>query len=142
MDRKEFLSLLGFSTASAALVSCLGGCKKDAAASAANTTGPAGVDFTLDISQPANAALQTNGGYLYSHNIIVAKTVNGDYIAVQQSCTHEQFTLAYEASQHLFYCDGHGATYSETGAVTGGPAPRNLTTYKTQLSGNMLRVYS
>ena len=142
MDRKEFLSLLGFSAASAALVGCLGGCTKDTAASAVNTTGPSSVDFTLDLTQTANAALNTNGGYLYSNGIIVARTMSGSYIAVQQTCTHERFSIVYQGSRSRFYCDGHGATFSESGTVTGGPAPRALKQYNTALNGNSLRVYS
>ena len=46
MDRKEFLSALGFSAASIALSACLGGCKS------ASPAGPT-VDFNIDITQPA-----------------------------------------------------------------------------------------
>lgn len=139
MDRKEFLSLLGFGSASVALASCLAGCSKNVSS---GTTAPSGVDFTLDLSQTANAALQTNGGFIYNSGVLVARTIAGAYIAVQQVCTHESVTITYQGTNHRFYCDGHGATFSESGAVTGGPAPRALTTYNTSLTGNMLRVYS
>lgn len=139
MDRKEFLSLLGFSSASVALATCLGGCSKNVSS---GTTAPSGVDFTLDLSQAANAALLTNGGYIYNSGVIVARTTTGSYIAVQQVCTHESVSIVYQGTSHRFYCDGHGATFSETGAVLGGPAPRALQTYNTSLTGNSLRVYS
>ena len=139
MDRKEFLSLLGFGSASVALTSCIAGCSKNVSS---GTTAPSGVDFTLDLSQTANAALQTNGGYIYKSNVIVARTMAGVYIAVQQVCTHESVSVTYQGSNHRFYCDGHGATFSETGAVTGGPAPASLKTYNTTLTANVLRVYS
>jgi cytochrome b6-f complex iron-sulfur subunit len=139
MDRKEFLSLLGFGSASVAFASCLGGCAKSVGSA---TTAPSSVDFTLDLNQPANSGLQTNGGYLYNNGVLVAKTSAGAYIAVQQVCTHESVSVIYQGSSHRFYCDGHGATFSESGAVTGGPAPRSLKTYNTSLTGNVLRVYS
>lgn len=139
MDRKEFLSLLGFSSASFALASCLAGCVKNVSS---GTTAPANVDFTLDLSQSANAALLTNGGYVYNSGVIVAKTAAGAYIAVQQLCTHESVSITYQESYQRFYCDGHGATFSESGAVLGGPAPRALKTYNTSLTGNLLHVYS
>ncbi len=139
MDRKEFLSLLGFGSASIALASCLGGCLKNVSS---GTASPSGVDFTLDLSQSVNAALLTNGGYVYNSGVIVAKTMAGAYIAVQQVCTHESVTITYQGSNHRFYCDGHGATFSESGAVTGGPAPRALQMYNTSLTANSLRVYS
>lgn len=140
MDRKEFLAMLGFSSASVAVAACLGGCAKNV--SSGTTTPPASVDFTLDITQLANVALQSGGGYVYNSGVIVAKTLTGTYIAVQQVCTHESVSVVYQGSSHRFYCDGHGATFSESGTVTGGPAPRALKTYNTSLTGNMLRVYS
>lgn len=139
MDRKEFLSLLGFSSASVALASCLGGCSKNVSS---GTTAPSGVDFTLDLSQPANAPLLTNGGYVYNSNVIVARTMDGAYIAVQQLCTHDTVSVTYQGANHRFFCDGHGSTFTESGAVTGGPAPRALQKYNTSLTANSLRVYS
>ena len=139
MTRKEFLSLIGFNTAGVAVAACVSGCAKNVNGA---TNAPTNVDFTLDLSQPANAVLLTNGGFMYNNGIIVARTLAGAYIAVQQVCTHETVSVTYQPNSHRFYCDGHGATFSETGAVTGGPAPRALKTYNTSLTANSLRVYS
>lgn len=141
MDRKEFLSQLGIAAASFTVLGCLGGCSKSSDSSS-STTGPTNVDFTLDLSQSANAALTSNGGYLYKNGVIVARTKSDQYIAVQQVCTHENNSITYQSSYARFYCDRHGASFSESGSVTGGPAPRALTQYNTALSGTMLRVYS
>jgi cytochrome b6-f complex iron-sulfur subunit len=138
MERKEFLSLVGLGTASVFAAVCLGGCAK----SSSGGTAPTNVDFTLDLTLPANAALVTAGGYIYSGGIIIAKTTAGSYLAVSQSCTHEGVSVQYQAANQRFYCPGHGATYSVTGAVTGGPAPSALKEYNTALTGNMLRIYS
>ena len=139
MNRKEFLSLIGCSTAGVAMASCLAGCSKNVSS---GTTAPTNVDFTLDLTQAANAALLNNGGYIYKDGVIVARTLAGAYIAVQQVCTHETVTVTYQASNHRFYCDGHGATFTEAGVVTGGPAPRTLKTYNTSLTANSLHVYA
>lgn len=141
MDRKEFISLLGMSVASFSVLACIGGCTKNTDASS-GTTASANIDFTLDLSQVANAALNTNGGYVYKNGVVVARTKSGQYIAVQQVCTHENNSVVYQSNYARFYCDRHGATFSETGTVTGGPAPRALTQYMTSINGNMLRVYS
>ncbi len=141
MDRKEFLSLLGMSAASFSVLACIGGCTKNTDASS-GTTGPSNIDFTLDLSQAANAALNTNGGYVYKNGVIVARTTSSQYIAVQQVCTHESNSVVYQSNYARFYCDRHGATFSESGTVTGGPASRALIQYHTTISGNMLRVYS
>ncbi|HEU0063868.1 MAG TPA: Rieske (2Fe-2S) protein [Flavisolibacter sp.] len=137
MERKEFLSLIGLS-ASAMVMACIG-CSKG---NSSGTSAPSNVDFTLDISQSTNASLNTNGGYLYSNGIIVARTLTGNFIAVQQICTHENFSIVYQPNNHRFYCDGHGGTFSEAGQVTGGPPPAALRSYNTSLSGTILRVYS
>ncbi|HEY5371974.1 MAG TPA: hypothetical protein VIJ75_23580 [Hanamia sp.] len=63
MDRKEFLSLIGGGTASAFLFNCIGCSKGNGNQSSVN--GPNGVDFTLDLSSSANAALNAKGGYCF-----------------------------------------------------------------------------
>ena len=62
MDRKSFLSALGYSSGALMLTACLGACAKNSAGS--YVTPAAAVDFTLDLSLPANAALNNAGGYL------------------------------------------------------------------------------
>lgn len=140
MDRKEFLNSMGMSAAAFALINCIG-CKKDNQVSA-DTTGPTGVDFMLDLTLASNAALLNNGGSLMANGVIVARTKTGNYIAVQRSCTHESYTLSYQSANSRFYCPNHGATFAESGAVTNGPATRSLSVYNTQLTGTSLRVYS
>lgn len=142
MDRKEFLSLIGLGTASAVVMSCIGCSKSSDSSSSGTVTGPTGIDFTLDLNATANATLLTNGGYLVSNGVIVARTLAGAYISVQHSCTHESYGLVYQGSNSRFYCANHGATFSNAGAVTNGPATRALTVYNTTLTGTSLRVYS
>lgn len=141
MDRKDFLNSVGISVAAFALMNCIG-CKKDSTDAGGETTGPTGIDFTLDLTLAANAALLTNGGSISSNGIIVAKTKTGSYIAVQRSCTHETYALIYQSANSRFYCQNHGATFTEGGVVTGGPTSKSLKTYNTQLNGTSLRIYS
>lgn len=128
--------------ASLALLNCVGGCAKSTDGPSSGVSGSSNVDFTLDLNASANATLLANGGYLASNGVIVARTKAGTYIAVQRSCTHENYTLTYQSGSSRFYCPNHGATFSESGSVTQGPASRSLTTYKTQVTGTLLRVYS
>lgn len=138
MDRKEFLSLIGLSTASV-FAACLAGCSKS---SGDTTSAPTNVDISLDLTLPANATLNTTGGYLYTGGVIVAKTTTGNYIAVSQACTHQGVSVQYQGSNQLFYCPSHGATFSNAGAVLSGPASASLRQYNTSLTGNILRIYS
>jgi cytochrome b6-f complex iron-sulfur subunit len=135
MDRKEFLSQIGIGGAAVFMGACMAGCSKDG-------TAPTAVDFTLDLSAPANAALNAAGGYVYKNNIIVARTQQNTYIAVSQACTHEGTAVQFQGANNRFYCPNHGATFSVTGTVTGGPANKPLTQYNTQLTGTTLRVFS
>ncbi len=141
MDRKDFLDSIGMSAAAFALFNCVA-CKKIDGSSSSDTTGATGVNFTLDLSMVANAALLNNGGSLVSNGVIVAKAKTGTYVAVQRSCRHESYTLIYQSANSRFYCPNHGATFSENGSVTNGPASRSLIVYNTQLTGTTLKVYS
>ena len=134
MDRKEFLSLIGFSAVAATLPMCMGACSK--------SSDTMSVDFTLDLTQSANSALNTNGGYLIHNGVIVAKTTTGEYIAVSAACTHEGANVNYKSNNNQFVCPRHGATFSSTGGAVSGPTSGNLQKMNTSLSGNNLRVYS
>lgn len=139
MDRKEFFSLIGGGAVSAFLFTCVG-CSKGS--NGGSIGGPSSIDFTVDLSSSTNSALLTNGGYLAQQGVLVARTTSGTYIAVQQSCTHENYPLIYNGSSDQFYCNNHGSAFSEKGMVLNSPARRNLTVYKTTLTGTSLRVYS
>lgn len=138
MDRKEFLSLLGLSSAALAVSYCLGGCQP----MNNGPTAPTNVNFTLDLTNPAYSALNSNGGYIYNGGVIVARTVAGSYVAVSQYCTHAGGTVNYNSSSNDFYCPVHGSFFSTNGSVISGPAPSALVKYNTSLSGTSLRVYS
>lgn len=141
MTRKEFLDSVGINAVALTMLSCEA-CKKDSSSGSGSTSGPSNVDFTLDLTASANAALLSNGGYLVSNGVIVARTTAGSYIAVQSSCTHESYNLIYQGSNSRFYCTNHGASFSNTGSVLNGPASKSLKVYNTTLTGSSLRVYS
>lgn len=138
MDRKEFLSLLGISSAALVLTYCFGGCQPNNN----GPTAPTNVNFTLDLTNSANSSLNSNGGYIYNGGVIVARTVNGAYVAVSQYCTHAGGTVVYDSRISDFYCPVHGSVFSTNGSVVSGPAPSSLVVYHTALTGTSLRVYS
>jgi cytochrome b6-f complex iron-sulfur subunit len=138
MNRKEFLSTIGLGAAAVACSYCLNGCSP----LSNPITAPTNVDFTLDLNVPANAALKTNGGYVYNGGVIVARTTSGAYVAVSQLCTHAGGTVQYVPSSNSFYCPNHGSNFATNGSVLNGPATSSLGTYHTALTGTSLRVYS
>ena len=144
MQRKEFLTALGISASTVVFAPYLVSCSKGDSLNASGNNGtPSGVvDFTLDLSLPANSVLNTNGSSMISNGLIVAKTSSGIYIAVDSKCTHQGYTLSYNNGTSEFHCASHGSNFSNAGLVINGPATSALKVYKTQLSGTTLRVYS
>lgn len=137
MDRKAFLSQVGFGVAAVFIPACIGGlsgCKKSDTGTPASS-----VDFTLDTS---TGSLATNGGYLITQGILIAKTNSGTFLAVSAACTHEGTSVNYFASSNNFICPNHGAHFDSNGNVTQGPASSNLKKYNTALTGTSLRIFS
>jgi cytochrome b6-f complex iron-sulfur subunit len=137
MDRRNFLkttsALCGLSLASAAFIES---CTKDN--TSANPQGPS-VNFTIDLSQPANSSLNTSGGSLASHGVVVANTVTG-YVAIAQSCTHEGCSIGYNQNSNNFVCPCHGGTFDTSGNVISGPPPAPLKIYTVTQNGDILTI--
>jgi cytochrome b6-f complex iron-sulfur subunit len=148
MERKDFIEQVGLSAASILIFGCMQSCSKSD--SAAPTTPPTNnnkptnkVDFTINITTNPYTKLNTAGGFYVdrTNNIIIARTLTNDFIAVSSLCTHQQVTIDFQANNNRFFCSGHNSAFSTTGVVLGGPAPAPLKTYKTALTGNSLRIY-
>ncbi len=140
MDRKDFLSQVGVGAAAFLAPICLGGIAGCGKSSKESTpSAPSNVDFTLDVS---SGALASNGGYLVSQGILVARTNSGTFLAVSAACTHEGTSVTYNAANNNFVCPNHGAKFSSSGMVTLGPATTNLKSYNTSLTNSTLRIYS
>ena len=139
MTRKDFFASVGFGAATLLIPSCIGGLVTSCESEGSPSPAPTHVDFTLDIS---TGTLATNGGFLVHSGIVVARTNTGDFLAVSASCTHQGTNVNYSATGNKFICPNHGAQFSSTGVVTQGPASSNLHQYNTQLTDNLLRVYS
>jgi cytochrome b6-f complex iron-sulfur subunit len=135
VERKEFLALIGMSAGAFALSRCLGGCK---AAAQPYPTPPTNVNITLNLSDAANKALNTQGGYIYTGGIIVARTLNPSplWVAVSQYCTHLGTSVVFQTTNNDFYCSEKGAVFGYTGAVVTGPATVPLQQYSVAYSPN------
>lgn len=136
MNRKEFFhqSFVGLTVLATGmgLAQCLGGCTA--------STAPSDVDITLDLAAPENAPLRNVGGFRRTQGVIIACVEQGSYIAVQSSCTHEGEAITWQQANDRFYCPGHGAMFSRAGAVTKGPARKDLVAYTATLNGSILRI--
>jgi cytochrome b6-f complex iron-sulfur subunit len=148
MNRKEFFARVGFGAAAVLVPACIVGvvssCSSDSSDAGSSpgptpTPPPSGVDFNLDVS---TGSLATNGGFLVTNAIIVARTLTGEFLAVSSSCPHEGTNVNYSSSGNNFVCPNHNSQFTNKGVVTQGPAKSNLKEYKTALNGNTLRVFS
>ncbi|WP_055143282.1 QcrA and Rieske domain-containing protein [Jiulongibacter sediminis] len=147
IDRKDFMKQMGIGFGAIMLMNCLQSCSEGEIPDPnPNPGGSTGVDFTLDLNAAANSSLKTQGGFLVvsSRNIIVARTLNDTFIAVSSSCTHQGTTVNYRANTNDFRCPNHGSEFSNTGAVTNGPATSALKKYNTSFdeTANTIRIFS
>lgn len=79
--------------------------------------------------------LGTSGNY-----VIVTQPKKGTFKAFSPFCTHQRVQLKGISGSNLV-CGQHGATFSTTtGAATGGPTRRALTSYKVTVSGTSVKV--
>jgi cytochrome b6-f complex iron-sulfur subunit len=153
MERKDFIEQVGLSAASVLIFGCMQACTKNGPYSNNSSTNSGGtssggnnsskIDFTINISVSPYNTLSNSGGFYVdkSNNIIIARTLSNDFIAVSSICTHQQVTLDFEANNNRFYCSGHGSTFNLNGTVINGPASSSLKQFKTAISGSSLRIY-
>jgi cytochrome b6-f complex iron-sulfur subunit len=165
MERKEFLNLVGISVGAVILQNCLSGCTNASDPAPAVVTPPSGggstggtttvsgltgnnsiakgaIDFTLDITDKNFSDLATNGKAVISGDIIVARTKNGDFLALAKACTHQGTTVDYVPDTNIFNCANHGSQFNADGSVKKAPASVALKSYKTSFDSktNILKV--
>lgn len=136
MERRDFLEQLGLGAAFVLTSVCLGSCKTEPVVAPI-------AGFTLDLNASANSALKTNGGYVVSNGIVVAKTINGDYVAATVTCSHEQKKqVTYDKAKNEWFCTAHSARFDMTGKGLNSEGSGGLAIYKTSLSGTTLTIAS
>ena len=146
MERKEFLQLFGVG-ATLLFAGCLGSCAvSQGPPSSATAPKPAddpALDLHLDLTDPAFAALQDpRWGFLYLSDgqIILAKTMDGKYLAVRSGCPHMGEQLRYLRRQDRFECPLHGSLFKSDGSLMLGPSPRSVRSYRVTRAGSVLHI--
>lgn len=149
MERKQFLRSLGAGAAFAITFPCLGACSKDDGDrpdGGGNTPIPTDVDFTIDLESADGQKLNENGGFIRKNLVVVAKNLEGDFVAASQVCSHQGYDEVSFLDQDggIFYCDVHGSRFEQNGTpknkVDAQPA-KALKVFKTELLGTILRVF-
>jgi len=136
MERRKFIkkscAVIGMGIIVPSLL--LESCKKDNV----SLPGPT-VNFDIDLTTNAYHSLNTVGNYIYKDGLIVSNITNG-FVALSKACTHEGCTVSYSMNSDKFLCPCHGATYSDSGTVLGGPTNIALKNYTVTKNGNILTI--
>ena len=146
MERKQFLRRLSAGAAFAIVFPCVHGCSKDGNGDVAPEDKrpiPTGIDFTIDLDAQEGEALQNNGGFILKEFVVVAKNLEGQYVAASQICSHQQTEEVRFISNDggIYYCSTHGARFDQTGKPLNSITSNPLKIFNTELAGNMLRVF-
>ena len=145
MERKEFLKSLGAGAAFALTFPCVQGCSKDEV-NGTVVEEPTGVDFTIDLNSAEAQALANNGGFILKDLVVVARNLEGEFIAASQVCSHQMYDQVrfVDQSGGIFYCDVHGSRFAQDGTplnqVDNNPA-KPIKVYNVEQEGSTLRVF-
>ncbi len=135
---------MGGAAAFALVFPCLQGCSKDEINGNLEEV-PTGVDFIVDLNSPEAAKLAVNGGFILKNLVVVARNLQGEYVAASQVCSHESYDGVRFISQGggIFRCDVHGSRFAQDGSPLNsveGDAPKPLKIFNTQLDGSQLQI--
>ena len=149
MERREFLESLGLGAAFVLTATCLHSCANNNSniitptpTGTTGTTGTTSSDLlTLDLTLADNDALKTNGGYIVSKGIVVARDKNGNYVAATQTCSHQGLQgIYYDSASNSYFCNVHGANYNLAGTGLNSNGSRGIAIYTTTLNGTTLHI--
>ncbi len=140
MERKEFLRSLGAGAAFAITFPCLQGCSKD---DSPDNPIPTGIDFTIDLNSAEGQQLANNGDFILKNEVVVAKNLEGNFVAASQICSHQQTDQVRFIDEQggIFRCFTHGSEFSQTGTPLNTITSNPLKIFNTSLNGTTLRVF-
>jgi cytochrome b6-f complex iron-sulfur subunit len=74
-------------------------------------------------------------------HILVVRTGETEFVAVDIQCTHKGCDVKYEEKAKMFVCPCHDSHFDLKGEPKSGPAQRPLGSYKTTYSNGEVNVY-
>lgn len=142
MERKAFLRSLGAGAAFALVFPCVQGCTSESGSDPGEEV-PAGVDFTVDLNGPDGVALENNGDFIIRNDVVVARNLQGQFVAASRICSHEQNAGVsfVEIQGGIFECEVHGSRFDQNGVPLNTITQNPLKIFETELQGNLLRVF-
>lgn len=103
------------------------------------STPPSNALFSIDLQSSEASNLASNGGYIIKNNIVVAKNLNGQYVAATVVCSHD-YLKKMVFKNNEYFCTQHAARFDQTGKGLNSKASKGLKIYPTTLSGNILSI--
>jgi Rieske Fe-S protein len=99
----------------------------------------------LDLTQSANAPLQTVGGALQISSpsgdvVILVRTSQSEVAALSAVCTHAGCLVSFDTQANDLACPCHGSRFGLDGSVVQGPASAPLRRYSATLAGNQVTI--
>jgi nitrite reductase/ring-hydroxylating ferredoxin subunit len=136
------LRSLGAGAAFALTFPCLQGCSSDSDSGNGEEV-PTGVDFTIDLSGPDGNDLQENGDFIIRNDVVVARNLEGNFVAASRICSHQQNPgVSFIQEQGgIFECYVHGSQFSQNGTPLNSVTQNPLKVFRTSLEGELLRIY-
>jgi len=138
MNRKEFINKLGIGAAFVLTSSCLGSCTRD-------TRELNNVDLSVDLNSSEYAELQDPGGYVIVEGIVIARTLDNEFVAATRTCSHEQLSeIVFDADNNEWFCNAHAARFTMSGDGLNTNGSEGLAVYQVEydLSANELKIFS
>jgi len=79
---------------------------------------------------------------LRGRELVLVRTGEKEVKAISTTCTHLGCKVHWEADKNIFFCPCHNGIFNPDGAVLDGPPPRPLDTYRVQVEGKVVYLYS
>ena len=73
-------------------------------------------------------------------DLLVVRTAENTFVAVDIKCTHKGCSVKYEEKQHSFVCPCHDSVFDLTGAPKSGPAKKPLGSYSTSFKDGEVTI--
>ena len=142
--RREVLHGIGIGVAGSFVAACGSGGGDTIDAQQLDAPGCPSGDLCLDTSTPAYSKLaNANGAVVVNASVgqlIVVRESPTSAAALSAVCTHQGCTVGYVATTQRLLCPCHGAEFSLTGSVLGGPTSTPLRTYQTTVASNLIEI--
>lgn len=97
--------------------------------------------FAINVSDLTPGSMKT---VIVSGNKIAMANVDGEFFAIDDTCTHEQCSLGTEGllDGNVVICGCHGANFDvTTGKVLALPAPSDVRSYETKVEDGKVYIH-